>query len=527
MKKPLFFLFLLSFVLFSSLGYALSFGISETSGEQGGFIVAEFKEKEFSFGDVFQQQAIIPTYVNAGSIIQFKGELAKVTGFTRFLFGVPDKIVVRIYKFDSAKPPEFMGEQINSFTITIPESARQSLSNPSTTIIIFDAQMTAPTAIGKYSYVAEPRFGNYRESSIKLDYTTFSVQQIFEICTLPSVSTEYQDITGGKLKIITQTEYSGTSCAKSVRKTYNTICNIGYIVSGSGASSTCVLGVICGNGKKESGEECDDGNTASGDGCSSVCKNEAIPPTGCSSNQLCCEYDVYTNVGRVNKITRATECLLPSDCKIFDWDKPNGKAVANQECGGTNGSTIVQICGDGTIQSPETCDDGNTASGDGCSNICKLEGVAPSAKQLPITEDELDTLTPKAILASACDFGSDCGTKEGYKVKCESTDEIKDKVKKAFNEEKSWFCSAGAEDISIGGIVKLVGYVLGTGYWCKTQEPPLGVCLAAKEDESGKFDLSSLYPCSWGEKIAKGQGCLVGWGIVVIVVIIIIWYKPK
>ncbi|MDD5469881.1 MAG: DUF4215 domain-containing protein, partial [Candidatus Peribacteraceae bacterium] len=33
---------------------------------------------------------------------------------------------------------------------------------------------------------------------------------------------------------------------------------------------------VCGNGKVETGEECDDGNTQDGDGCSSVCKKEAV-----------------------------------------------------------------------------------------------------------------------------------------------------------------------------------------------------------------------------------------------------------
>jgi cysteine-rich repeat protein len=34
------------------------------------------------------------------------------------------------------------------------------------------------------------------------------------------------------------------------------------------------------------------------------------------------------------------------------------------------------ICGDGTIEAPETCDDGNTADNDGCSSVCQRERLA-------------------------------------------------------------------------------------------------------------------------------------------------------
>jgi cysteine-rich repeat protein len=39
---------------------------------------------------------------------------------------------------------------------------------------------------------------------------------------------------------------------------------------------------VCGNGKLEAGEECDDGNTVSGDGCSCTCTIEPPPPV-CAS----------------------------------------------------------------------------------------------------------------------------------------------------------------------------------------------------------------------------------------------------
>jgi cysteine-rich repeat protein len=32
-------------------------------------------------------------------------------------------------------------------------------------------------------------------------------------------------------------------------------------------------------------------------------------------------------------------------------------------------------CGDGVVHAPEQCDDGNTLDGDGCSSICRVEGL--------------------------------------------------------------------------------------------------------------------------------------------------------
>jgi cysteine-rich repeat protein len=40
--------------------------------------------------------------------------------------------------------------------------------------------------------------------------------------------------------------------------------------------------------------------------------------------------------------------------------------------------TVVATCGNGLIESSETCDDGNTMTGDGCSNICRLEKTLES-----------------------------------------------------------------------------------------------------------------------------------------------------
>jgi fibro-slime domain-containing protein len=73
---------------------------------------------------------------------------------------------------------------------------------------------------------------------------------------------------------------------------------------------------VCGDGKVEGSEGCDDGNTLPNDGCSPTCHAE-----------------------------------------------PN--------CSSATG-TCTSICGDGLVVGEE-CDDGNTNNGDGCSSTCKVE----------------------------------------------------------------------------------------------------------------------------------------------------------
>jgi cysteine-rich repeat protein len=75
---------------------------------------------------------------------------------------------------------------------------------------------------------------------------------------------------------------------------------------------------LCGNGKRETGETCDDGNTTAGDGCSTVCAIEL----GWTCNGA-----------------------IPDAC---------GK------------------CGNGFRESIEECDDGNSIASDGCT-LCKID----------------------------------------------------------------------------------------------------------------------------------------------------------
>lgn len=467
MTKLYFIIFLIFLIGLGSVS-SFTFGIEETSGEDGGFIIAEFQTKEFSFLDVLQPQAIIPPFVNAGTTISFKGELRKVTDFTGFLFGEPDKLIIRIYKFDSTKS-NFLGERVNTFTITIPESARQSISNPLTTSLIFDAQMTVPPQTGKYRYEAEPRFGNFRETAIELDFDTFTVlaSDVPDICNLPSTETTFQDITGGKLKIITLTQESGSSCTVSTTKTYNSICDTGYRAIGSGASSSCEL--------------------------IPVTPPEDIPPEeteGCSNTEVCCQNDIVIGgVGDDIETKTIFECIAPNDCKLQLFGKLNPIVVANQECGGATGGT-TQICGDSTIQSPETCDDGNKVSGDGCSSVCKIEGNG----------DEVEGLCSKPN-------GAEC-TLENIAGRDDT---------QPSNECKSGIC------VDIAGVGGRCGTKTQVSSGVVVEPHPTCIEIGTAKEP---FDLAQLRPCNWGEQIVSGNGCLVGWAIVIFV-LFVLFFRPK
>jgi cysteine-rich repeat protein len=97
---------------------------------------------------------------------------------------------------------------------------------------------------------------------------------------------------------------------------------------------------VCGDthANPAAGEECDDGNAASGDGCSSACRLER--------------------------------------CGDGVVDEPAGEQC---DAGGQSPACDVDCtfasCGDGLVNAAaaEECDDGDTVSGDGCSEGCRIE----------------------------------------------------------------------------------------------------------------------------------------------------------
>ena len=104
-------------------------------------------------------------------------------------------------------------------------------------------------------------------------------------------------------------------------------------VGGGGAA-------VCGNGRIEAGESCDDGNQSGGDGCSAQCQVEA----DCGNGVL----------------------DLGESC---DDGNNQGGDGCDAQC------RVETECGNGIVEPGEQCDDGNANSGDGCSNACVREAT--------------------------------------------------------------------------------------------------------------------------------------------------------
>ena len=182
----------------------------------------------------------------------------------------------------------------------------------------------------------------------------------------------------------------GNLCTSDSCNTTTGLCVFnGAAMNGSGCDadgSVCTVSDACNGGVCTAGAalNCDDVNLCTTDGCN--------PSTGCShtaNNAPCNDGNACTgpDVCAGGVCAPATlSCDDANACTIDSCSNPGGCAhvsVANKTlCGPTSacftGTCAPGKCGDGITMAllNEECDDGNTASGDGCSATCKVEDTA-------------------------------------------------------------------------------------------------------------------------------------------------------
>lgn len=147
------------------------------------------------------------------------------------------------------------------------------------------------------------------------------------------------------------------------------------------AKSKCTP--VCGDGTQTPGEACDDGDdnddSAYG-GCTKLCKRGPRCGDGKlqEAEEACDDSSNRTPYSADGKGC-APGCKLPAFCGDALVDSLFGEECDDGENDGAYGGceadcTLAPRCGDDVIDTPEeTCDDGNSVSGDGCSAKCSIE----------------------------------------------------------------------------------------------------------------------------------------------------------
>ena len=147
----------------------------------------------------------------------------------------------------------------------------------------------------------------------------------------------------------------------------------------SGASNATTEALpVCGDGKVEGGEACDDGNAVNTDDCLDICKKAA-----------CGDGFVQVGVEECDdaNVDNDDECLdtcVAAKCGDGFVQGDEGCDDGNAEnTDGCLGTCVAAVCGDGLVwEGVEGCDDGNQVDDDACSNLCAAASCGDGVKQM-------------------------------------------------------------------------------------------------------------------------------------------------
>lgn len=221
--------------------------------------------------------------------------------------------------------------------------------------------------------------------------------------TYPEVDTYYYfNLTPGKnvtgINFLNHQESSSKPVCGNGKVESGEECDDGNKTNGDGCSCDCKKEApVCGNGRLENGEECDDSNVKNGDGCSSVCKKETPSPV--------CGNSVKEDGEECDDGNKNNYDGCSSSCKKETPVCGNGHKESGEECDDSNTNNgdgcsssckteiLVPVCGNGKVESGEGCDDGNRNNGDGCSASCSTEssggGGGGGITPLRITQEKV------------------------------------------------------------------------------------------------------------------------------------------
>ncbi|MDB4967325.1 MAG: Multiple EGF-like-domain protein 3 precursor [Myxococcales bacterium] len=156
----------------------------------------------------------------------------------------------------------------------------------------------------------------------------------------------------------------GHACTAGTAPDDGTTCGSGKLCRGG----TCVASK-CGDGIVTAPEECDDGNVTAGDGCENDCKFSCVST---DASRKCAPADTCAGQGSCNDTTHVCAPGTPLG------DGTMCGAMPNNYCKG--GKCTTPMCGNGTKEPGEDCDDGglNGTKGSGCKIDCTFACVTPA-----------------------------------------------------------------------------------------------------------------------------------------------------
>jgi cysteine-rich repeat protein len=144
------------------------------------------------------------------------------------------------------------------------------------------------------------------------------------------------------------------------------------------STSSVPTGPVCGNGRREGTERCDDGNRVDTDACTNDCRlgnqqrcveNRDCGTLSCVAG-VCAPCTTSAQCGGNQCV--AGKCVDTCGNGTLDAGEvcDDGNRVGTDSC--SNDCRPTNLCGNGVVNAGEFCDDGNTNDGDGCTADCHL-----------------------------------------------------------------------------------------------------------------------------------------------------------
>ncbi|MBA7689998.1 hypothetical protein ES703_98517 [subsurface metagenome] len=137
-----------------------------------------------------------------------------------------------------------------------------------------------------------------------------------------------------------------------------------------------------------------------------------LVPGNMEPHEVKTESNIATGIANANKVEVIVYFIDESEKEQY-CSRSNSYDIKGEGANGNGGNGAV--CGNGSIEGSEECDDNNTISGDGCSSTCSIEGGWECTGEPSVCTE----IGGSCLTSDNCtDFGYECGDWDNL---CEGT----------------------------------------------------------------------------------------------------------